>query len=45
MLLAVGMAAFIEENNWLKQCNLTAIPADAPLRTAFPQQFSLLFQP
>lgn len=37
MLLDVGMAAFVEEN-WLKQCNLTV---DVPLRTGFPQRFSL----
>lgn len=41
MLLAVGMTAFVEENSWLKQCNLTAILADGPLRTVSPQQFSL----
>lgn len=40
MLLAVGRTAFVE-NNWLKQRNLTAILADGPLRTVFPQQFSL----
>lgn len=45
MLLAVGRTAFVEENNWLKQCNLTAILADVPLRTVFPQQYSLQLQP